>query len=105
MSGSCFSRSVLVPLPTIIFTSGEPKKFTRKRGNGGGWWFCSECGGQIYGEHESIQGLAAVRVGTLDRQNEFTEVGMHLNCENESVWLKKALEQQEGRFQTFPTGL
>lgn len=44
-------------------------------------------------------------MGTLDRQAEFTEVGMHFNCENESKWLKGALEQEARRFETFPTVL
>jgi hypothetical protein len=52
--------------------------------------------------HDALPGLAVVRVGSLDRQAEFTDVARQVNCENESTWLKDALQQEEGRFPGFP---
>jgi hypothetical protein len=44
-----------------------------------------------------------VRVSSLDRQAEFTEVEMQINCENESTWLQHALQQEERKLPGFPS--
>lgn len=103
MTGACFSRSIFVPLPSITIISGEPKKFTQlKDAPRGTFYFCAECSTQLYAVHDALPGNGIVRVGNLDRQAEFTEVEMQVNCENESAWLKDALQQEEGKFPGFP---
>ncbi|OCK73642.1 hypothetical protein K432DRAFT_340021 [Lepidopterella palustris CBS 459.81] len=103
MTGACFTRNIHVPLPSITIISGEPKKFTQlKDAPRATFYFCAECGTQLYAVHDASPGYGVVRVGSLDRQAEFTNVGMQLNCENESAWLRDALQQEEGRFPGFP---
>lgn len=105
MSGGCFTRSIFIPLSTLTFKTGTPKKFTQPEsgsGNGSAFHFCSDCGVHIYGENEVLPGTAAVRVGTLDRQAEFQDVALQVQCANESTWLKAALEKKEGKFAEFP---
>jgi hypothetical protein len=103
MTGACFTRNIHVPLSSITIVSGEPKKFTQlKDAPRATFYFCADCGTQLYGEHDALPELGVVRVGSLDRQAEFTDVWMQVNCENESTWLKDALQQEEGRFPRFP---
>jgi hypothetical protein len=104
MTGACFSRTILVPFPSITIVSGEPKKFTQpKDAPRGTFYFCVECGTQLYAVHDALPGLGAIRVGSLDREAEFTDVGMQVNCEHESTWLKDALQREEGKFPGLPS--
>jgi hypothetical protein len=106
MSGACFTRNIHVPLSCITIISGSPKTFTQKKDTPcGTFYFCAECGTHVYATNDVRPEFGIVRVGTLDRQAEFKEVVMQINCENESAWLKGVLQQEEGRFSVFPAGL
>lgn len=103
MTGSCFSRIIRVPLSSITVVRGKPKEFVQlKDAPRGTFYFCGQCGIQLYAVHDLLQDTVAVRVGSLDRQAELTDVDMQVNCENESKWLVDALRQEEGRYSGFP---
>jgi hypothetical protein len=103
MTGGCFTRSIIASLGNLTITSGEPKKFVQlKDAPRGTFYFCENCGSQLWGTNDILPGGVVLRVGSLDREAEFTDLAMQINCENESALLKVAVQKQEGRYPGFP---
>jgi hypothetical protein len=103
MTGGCFTRSIFASLENLTVASGEPKHFVQlKDSPRGTFFFCGNCGSHLYATHEIAPGRAIVRVGSLDREAEFTDLAIQVNCENESPVLKVAVQKEEGRYPGFP---
>jgi hypothetical protein len=103
MTGGCFTRSLMASLDNLTITSGKPKTFVQiKDAPRGTFYFCENCGTQLWATSDFLPGGIIPRVGTLDRQAEFTDLAMQVNCENESPVLKVAAQKQEGRYPGFP---
>jgi hypothetical protein len=66
------------------------------------WHFCSTCGVQLFSESAVLPGQAVVRVGILDRQDEFREVQIQSFCKWANEWVKDAFESEQGKFDEFP---
>jgi hypothetical protein len=87
----------------LTIKSGKPKAFVQLQdAPRGTFYFCENCGTQLWATSDFLPGGIIPRVGTLDRQAEFTDLAMQVNCENESPVLKVAAQKQEGRFPGFP---
>ncbi len=67
-SGSAFSMSMPVASTAFRITRGAPKPWRRTGASGvqSTYWFCSDCGGRVFGERSPRPDLIAVRAGTLD---------------------------------------
>ena len=67
-SGSAFGLQMLVSAESFVLTRGKPKPWRRNGAGdvGSAAWFCSECGGSIFGESIERPGIINVRAGTLD---------------------------------------
>jgi hypothetical protein len=67
-SGSAFSMSMPVASNSFRVTRGEPQPWRRIGASGvqSTYWFCSDCGGRVYGERDARPDIRAVRAGTLD---------------------------------------
>jgi hypothetical protein len=106
MTGGCFTRSIFASLANLTITSGEPKKFVQlKDAPRGTFFFCENCGSQLYAIHDIAPERVIVRVGVLDREAEFTDLAMQVNCENESPLLRVATQKVEGRYPGFPPNI
>lgn len=102
-TSSCFSRSLFASLKNLTVTSGSPKQFVQlKNSPRGTFYFCENCGSHLYATHEAAPERAIIRVGCLDRQAEFTDLAMQVNCENESPLLRIVVDKEEGRYDGFP---
>ncbi|OCK76059.1 hypothetical protein K432DRAFT_396746 [Lepidopterella palustris CBS 459.81] len=99
VTGACFTRSIVVPQSSISFPAAVPQLYVHSPSLK--WHFCSACGGQLFSENAVLAGKAIVRVGTLDRQEEFEEVQLQLFCKRTNGWVKGALEAENGRFDEF----
>ncbi|OCK97130.1 uncharacterized protein K441DRAFT_656512 [Cenococcum geophilum 1.58] len=109
-TGACFTRNIVVPRSSITFPSETPKVYYHQLSKpiGDGvpglkWHFCSTCGVQLFSESAVLPGQAVVRVGVLDRQDEFREVRMQLFCKRANEWVKDAFESEQGKFDEFPS--
>ncbi|OCL04522.1 hypothetical protein AOQ84DRAFT_324302 [Glonium stellatum] len=109
ITGACFTRSIFVPRASITFPAETPKIYyhqptTSTSGAAPGlkWHFCSTCGNQLFSENPLAAGQAIVRVGILDRQDEFTKIQMQLFCKRANEWVKDIFENGAGKFDEMP---
>ena len=67
-SGSSFGLSMPVAADSFALTSGKPRTWRRAGASGveSTSWFCSECGGCVFGQSAERPGIINVRAGTLD---------------------------------------
>jgi hypothetical protein len=68
-SGSAFSMSMPVAAAAFRLTCGAPKSWRRTGASGicSTYWFCGDCGGRVFGEHEGRPDIVVGRAGTLDQ--------------------------------------
>ena len=67
-SGSAFSMSMPVASKSFRVVRGQAQPWRRIGASGvqSTYWFCSDCGGRVYGERDARPDLIAIRAGTLD---------------------------------------
>jgi hypothetical protein len=98
-SGSAFSMSMSVAAETFRVTRGEPKPWRRIGASGvqSTYWFCSDCGGRVYGERSARPDLIAIRAGTVDDTSWLRPVA-HVYMRSAQPW-----EQISGDTECFET--
>ena len=93
----------MATLDNLKIKSGEAKKYVQpKESKRGTFHFCENCGSQLWATNDIFPGGVILRVGSLDREAEFTDLAMQINCEHENALLKVAVQKQEGRYPGFP---
>jgi hypothetical protein len=67
-SGSAFGLQMPVVAESFVLTRGKPRPWRRTGADGveSTSWFCSECGGCVFGQSAERPGIINVRAGTLD---------------------------------------
>ena len=67
-SGSAFALNMPVPAKDFRILKGEPKGWhhTSPTGVAVISWFCSDCGGRLYGDRAGRAEIVNLRAGTLD---------------------------------------
>ncbi len=98
-SGSAFSMSMPVASKSFSVLRGQPKPWRRINSMGVrvSYWFCSDCGGRIYGERESRPDIIVVRAGTLDDRSWLAPIA-HVFMRSAQPW-----EQVSGDAECFET--
>jgi hypothetical protein len=99
-SGTAFNVVVGIPRPELSL-QGELKTFDA-RGDSGMTVhrrFCPECGSMILSEPDAFQGVAIIRVGTLD-DTSLVQPTMEIYCDSAQPWVK--LEGDRQRFPKMP---
>jgi len=86
-SGSAFALNMPVATRAFEITQGQPKGSRRVGPSGvpGIFWFCSDCGGRIYGERTSEPDIRTLRAGTLDDTSWVTPIA-HLFMRSAQPW-------------------
>jgi hypothetical protein len=100
-SGAAFNVVVGIPRPELSL-QGELKTFDA-RGDSGmivHRRFCPECGSMILSEPDAFQGVAIIRVGTLDDASS-VQPTMEIYCDSAQPWVK--LEGDRQRFPKMPS--
>lgn len=71
-SGSAYAPTFFVPEQSISI-QGQVKYYESVSGSGGkvSRGFCPNCGSQLFGKTEAMQGLIAVRAGSLDDTSQY----------------------------------
>lgn len=88
-SGSAFGMSVIVPRPALVFTSGEPRRWSRttERGNVLDGDFCATCGTRVAHYPRINERVAILKPGTLDDTQWLIPVG-HIWTRSAQPWVR-----------------
>jgi hypothetical protein len=91
--------SMSVAAETFRVARGEPKPWRRIGASGvqSTYWFCSDCGGRVYGERSARPDLIAIRAGTVDDTSWLRPVA-HVYMRSAQPW-----EQISGDTECFET--
>jgi hypothetical protein len=66
------------------------------------YWFCSDCGGRVYGERDARPDLIAIRAGTLDDTSWLRPIA-HVYMRSAQSW--EQIPDKEECFETMPKDL
>jgi hypothetical protein len=90
-SGSAFALNMPVATKGFRITNGDPKPWHRVSPAGVPViaWFCSDCGGRIYGERSGRPDSMNIRAGTLDDTKWLTPIA-HMFLRSAQPWVKPA---------------
>lgn len=89
-----------VPEDDFRYTKGEPKKISNRGGMKAHREFCAECGTHVLTRGEGLNGMAMLKVGTLDNPEAFGGPEMAVYTSEAYPW--HAMPEGCMQFEKFP---
>ena len=87
-SGSAFSMSMIVPLPSLKVRTGECAKYRQSKNESYvEHYYCEACGTRLWGVGSTAPGLAFLKPGTLNDTSEVQHVA-HFWTKSAQLWVQ-----------------